>query len=92
MIRALILRQLKPCAVAVVAVVGLVAGCGSSDDECERAAAKLRGCDLSGAREAAQCGTQADRCIARCVLDATCEDIADAMTAGAYETCLADCT
>ena len=69
----------------------VASACGSTEDSCQQAAAKLRSCDVGGASNPAECKSERDRCVARCVLDAPCEDIVAATEQNSYVDCLAEC-
>jgi hypothetical protein len=77
-------------AVLVVLAVFPLGAC-SSDDACEKSAAKYERCGIHDGGEPRECTNKEDECVADCVNDSSCEDIMDAATAGDYEKCLLAC-
>jgi hypothetical protein len=76
--------------VSVVLTVFLLGAC-SSDDACEKSAAKYERCGIHDAGEPRACANKEDECVANCINDSTCVDIMNAATEGDYVKCLLTC-
>lgn len=77
--------------IVVIAVVGISVGACAGEDSCEEAYRKLEDCGIGDSGDPRACQNSDEECIAKCTVQATCEDIMDATTAGGYEQCLAAC-
>ena len=79
--------------VMVVAAAAALA-CGG-EDSCEEAYHKLEQCGIKDSGEPRSCQNDTEECIAKCVVQSSCDDIVPDITGvtgdGGYEECLAAC-
>lgn len=67
----------------------IAAGCGG--DECSDAVDKLEECGFTTSNAKDECESDQDECIAKCINNASCDEITGQNTTGGYGACVAGC-
>jgi hypothetical protein len=76
--------------IVILLAVAAVVTC-SGEDSCEEAYHKLEECGIGDSGEPRSCQSDKEECIAKCVIQSTCDDIMGVTEEGDYEQCLAAC-